>query len=262
MTQRLLLLAVAVTALLLVALGLREDPSRPLVQNHPMSSTSAIRAVDSDASAANEDTSVLTATSNELVATENGDVIRTWGSFVRAKDIAVNCVEAYGRTRCESRTIFDHPYSEFSDEQLSQIYETDAVAAYLYAHRLLIQSSEGKYRRLEEGFNVAIVAVIRSGEQQAFDLILHEDVLIGGISLDPTTRSIDYSALEDRMLWLFVGDQLNLLSATHSAELRSRSEQLSPHVDITAIRGHAEEISNLFRQQKLIVVGDTFTDET
>lgn len=115
----------------------------------------------------------------------DGTIIREWGTFIKARDIRINCrpeaiiIREFPTandyvTKCDSRTEFDHPYALFTDAQLEQIADADAEAAYLLAYRLLVSRSPKESAEVnpERALSFAMNALTHTGEEQVFNLLI------------------------------------------------------------------------------------------
>ena len=188
---------------------------------------------------------------NEIAPEE---VIIEYGDFVHVKEYRRECTKRInvigaGRSElvetCERRFEFDHSYSGFTDTQLAQIAKTDGQAAYLLAHRKLIDPAPGQSQDIEGGLNDLMSAIIRGGGQQAFSLLLDESVFS------------PYRDLDSFFLWSYVGSELGLLTEEQDNRHRMFSAGTS-NTDHAYIRNEAKKIADLLRSQRLIVMGTEF----
>lgn len=150
--------------------------------------------------------------------------------------------------KCERRFEIDHPYALFTDEQLQQIAPTDGEAAFILAHRQLIDLPPGHKPDIESGLNNVMSAIIRGGDRQAF-----------GLLFDPTIFS-PYNDSHSYMVWSYVGIDLGLLSEPQIDQFHRAEATYTPD-KLRSIMDEAQQISDLLRRQRLIVMGTEFKEE-
>jgi len=221
--------------------------------------------VSADANAA----SVVTTT--ELV---DGTVASAWGDFVPARTIRKNCRkiqevirsvphEEDFTTKCDHETVFDHPYASFSDDQLLQIANSDAEAAYLIAHRLLLQPSADKKlgRDPRPGLDFARKALVLSGEKQVFELILagwhfKNFQVWASANGQPTPDQVQRKANE--YFWFKLGRNLGFIEdmdARWTLLLREISRH-SQHFDVEELDKRARVATDGFHRAREHVTGE------
>ncbi len=192
----------------------------------------------------------------------DGVMFRKWGDFIKAKDFRSNCrterqvirdvpkPEDYF-TRCGFRTEFDHPYALFTDEQLEQIADNDWEAAYLLAHRLLIQPSPGKSRdeNPQKGLSYAMNALVHTAEKQIFDLLIQARRFKGRpvwYTVDgvPSAREIRQKAEE--YVWHKAGHDLGFIDDDDYQwrKLHGQMERFEEYFDMNELNSRAETLSD------------------
>jgi len=204
----------------------------------------------------------------------DGTVAREWGDFIKAKDIRIKCrtvqsvvrdvprPEDYYR-KCLHLTEFDHPYAGFTDEQLEQIADYDAEAAYLLAHRLLIQPSPGNTfdENPERGLSYAMNALVQTGEKQVFDLMIEGRhfknwkvwATLNGV---PNTREIREKAEE--YIWYKAGHNLGFIKddGYRWTKLLGIMQRFESYFDMNELNAQAREISDGVTRQRSLVAGE------
>lgn len=190
-------------------------------------------------------------------AQDDREAVFHYGEFVPVTEYRWNCQpgiyyispELFDTIeKCERRFEIDHPYALFTDEQLEQIAPTDGEAAFILAHRQLIDVPSGQKPDIEAGLNNVMSAIIRGGDRQAF-----------GLLFDPTIFS-PYNDSHSYMLWSYVGIDLGLLSDAQIEQF-DRAEATYTPDKLRSIMDEAQQISDLLRRQRLIVMGTEFQED-
>lgn len=88
-------------------------------------------------------------------------------SECRSEDVTEDGVTK-AKQMCKTSLTFDHPYNEFSYEQLLQIHEADAMASYILGMRTFHDHEWRQYLDYEESVNHLHRAAILSGKAQPF----------------------------------------------------------------------------------------------
>lgn len=203
----------------------------------------------------------------------DGTVAREWGDFIKAKDIRIDCrdvrlvvrevprPEDYSR-KCGHFTEFDHPYAGFTDEQLEQIANYDAAAAYLLAHRLLIQPSQGSTvgQNPERGLSHAMNALVQTGEKQVFDLLIEGRhfknwsvwATVNGV---PNAREIREK--EEEYVWYRAGHNIGLIADDDYGwkRLLGTMQRFESYFDMDELNSRAAIISDGIKRQRSLVTG-------
>ena len=205
----------------------------------------------------------------------DGTVAREWGDFIRARDIRINCraVQSVVRnvprpedyfTKCHLKTEFDHPYAEFTDRQLEQIADYDAEAAYLLAHRLLIQPSvNGQIPPAADpsvGLSHAMNALIISGEQQVYDLLLdgrhfRNWMVWSTVGGEPSEKQVIEK--QEEYIWTKAGLNLGFV-AEEDRRWRKLSRQMSSYrdyFDFEEMDATAQRISDGVAKRRSMITG-------
>ncbi len=208
------------------------------------------------------------------VALVDGTVAREWGDFIKAKDIRIKCRTVQSVVRdvprpedfyrdCRHFTEFDHPYALFTDEQLEQIASYDAEAAYLLAHRLLIQPSRGNTidENPERGLSYAMKALVQTGEKQVFDLMIEGRhfknwkvwATLNGV---PNTREIREKAEE--YIWYKAGHNIGFIKNDDHrwTKLLGIMQRFESYFDMNELNAQAKEISDGVTHRRSLVAGD------
>lgn len=218
---------------------------------------------------------VIAEAAHEDAALVDGTVAQEWGSFVRAREIRYDCrderevwrpvpkAEDFSR-RCDTRTVFDHPYELFTPEQLDQIAGHDPVAAYIlgyrileYRHRHQIESG----RMLEDGLSHAITAFVLTGEPQTYDLLIdgrhfpNRSVwsTVGGV---PDEREVREKGEQYR--WLKAGRNLGVIEEDdYRWVLVTREmERYETYFDREALDAGAERLAERLAARRAIETGE------
>lgn len=223
------------------------------VQPSPKSAPTTSRGIV-DGSSPEKPDLVARTPDNRSGSSSQDEVLVEYGEFVPVKEYRRDCsrgIHLLGGDEselietCTRRFEFDHSYADFTDSQLSQIAQNDGQAAFLLAHRQLIDPSEGQTQDIEAGLNNVISAIIHGGGQQAFSLLLDEKVFS------------PYQDNDSFFLWSYVGSELGLLADDQEKRLRMFSS-VTANIEYDRLRERAIEIANRIRSQRLIVTGTEF----
>lgn len=204
-----------------------------------------------------------------------GAIARKWGTFIKARDIYTNCrtvrmvtrdvpqPDDYGK-RCDTRTEFEHPYTEFSDDQLAQIADYDGAAAYLLSYRMLMgQTARDRQdlAGLEAGLSHAMNALILTGESQAFDLLIDGRQFRNRMvwdSVDGVPNEREIREKEEQYKWLKAGRDLGFIE---DDDYRWKSTSLEidrfkQYFDVEELNSRAQQLSEEILQRRSIVEGE------
>ena len=204
----------------------------------------------------------------------DGTVAREWGEFILAKDIRVNCRDvpqviksdlsgAEFLRQCDSVTVFDHPYVFFTDDQLKQIADYDAEAAYLLGYRVLLGSGtdSNSVANLEMGLTYAMKALVETGEKQAFDLLIDgrrfRDWSVWATANEvPTTAQVQEKAEE--YVWHKAGRSLGFIAEEdfHWQELSDVMRRFDKYFDLDDLNRQANDLSMSISESRSRVIGE------
>lgn len=204
----------------------------------------------------------------------DGTVAREWGDFIKAKDIRIDCRDVRQVIRAQPRpedyrrecghvTVFDHPYAGFTDAQLEQIADYDAEAAYLIAHRLLIQPSQGNTidQNPQRGLSYAMYALVQTGEKQVFDLMLagrHFRNWAVWSTVDGVPSPREIREKEEEYIWSKAGHNLGLVDDDDYRwrRLLGVMRRFESYFDQNELNARATEISDGVMERRSRVMGD------
>ncbi|HET6628659.1 MAG TPA: hypothetical protein VFG91_02675 [Woeseiaceae bacterium] len=202
----------------------------------------------------------------------DGSVAREWGTFIEAKDIRVNCrdvqevvrqlprPEDYSR-RCDTKTVFNHPYALFTDAQLEQIAGYDPAAAYLLAYRMLMRPDDKPGGdELEEALSYALNALVWTGEKQVFDLLINGRFFPNRMvwsTVDGMPTAPEIREKKGQYILLKAGRTLGLVPEddfrwTLLSRVMAKHQQ---YFDVEALDEQAEWLSDEIAQRRSIVTG-------
>ena len=204
----------------------------------------------------------------------DGAIVREWGDFIKAMDIRVNCQaeqvvirdvprpEDFVR-KCDVATRFDHPYAAFTDDQLEQIAGHDAEAAYLLAHRLLMQPSPGNSidPNPEQGLTYALNALVQTGEKQVFDLLIdgrHFRNWQVWHTLNGVPNSRQIQEREEEYVWYRAGNNLGFIGDDDNQwkKITDSVRRYESYFDLDELDARAQDISDGILRQRSMVTGE------
>lgn len=204
----------------------------------------------------------------------DGIVAREWGDFIKAKDIRINCRNVRSAVRdvprpedffrkCDHFTEFDHPYAGFTDEQLEQIANVDAAAAYLLAHRLLIQPSQGHTieQNPQRGLSHAMNALVRTGEKQVFKLLIdgrHFKNRLDWATVDGVPSSREIREKEEEYVWSRAGYNIGFIADDDYGwkRLLRTMQRFERYFDMDDLDSQAAKISDGITKNRSLVTGE------
>lgn len=163
----------------------------------------------------------------------DGKVIGTSGRFVRQVTVYQNCGIARTDSGCDLKTYYDHPYKDFSFEDLHQIANFDAVAAFILAERIFTRSDyQARFDGdtwYQAGVNHYLNAAVLSGHTEPYEKML---VARGLMQLGDDYSARNRHKAREMYIWGKVGIDLGYLAANHaSMDIALRYFSRNPSVD-------------------------------
>jgi hypothetical protein len=192
----------------------------------------------------------------------DGKILREYGDFVPVQITYQNCRDTAAGFRCDTAIVFDHPYNDFTHDQLLSMVQFDAVAAYILGHRIFYG---GEYKKFygdtewyQAGTNYLIDSAILSKESQPYQTMLAGRNLVGLSKID---GRLDMNHARESYVWRKAGYELSLLSAD-AARLESIKQRIAQNrfendgVDFDAWNAEATALKNYVLQRQAALTGD------
>ena len=166
---------------------------------------------------------------------QDDDVLAEWGEFVVFRRVATNCRSELVRTnepnisnesvwRCDAKTVPDHPYANFTDEQLKLITSTDGVAALILGKRLRERATtiEG----YQEAIQYLYSAVALTGEPEVFQTLMNEQGILFGTQAGNPAQ--DLAEKSKAYVWAKAGNELGLVNGQSLRKAKGAIEAIAP----------------------------------
>ncbi len=194
----------------------------------------------------------------------DGDVIAQWGEFVVFQRVATNCRFDVFRTdeldlpsssvwRCDTITVPDHPYADFTNEQLRQISESDGAAALILGKRL--RDSAETIESYQEAIQYLYSAVALSGEPDVFEILMDEQgIRFGTHSNNPAQDLADKS---ETYVWAKAGNDLGLVSSQRFKQAKGAIQAIDPN-KIDELDQAATQLAAAFQEERIELTGERF----
>ena len=191
----------------------------------------------------------------------DGKIIQESGEFVREMTVYENCGIAETDFGCDLRTFYDHPYNDFSFEQLNQIADFDAVAAFILAERILKQNMYREHYDGDEWYQTAVnyylrAAVLGDHSEPYVKMLQARNLLV--LSDDYSGKS--RHTARELYVWARAGADLGYLPPNNYALLMAleyfqNNPSVDPNMAIEKLNEEAEAIKQFLISLKANTTG-------
>lgn len=188
---------------------------------------------------------------SSLSSANEGDVIASWGDTVRFHIVATNCRQQSDGSGwgCAPKTVADHPFESFTNEQLEQIADADGAAALILAYRL----SEIDF---EQAKPVARRAFLLTGDATAFHLYLNVANVSAGMSESPTKEQVEMATRA--YVWHAAGEKLGLDTSWSAKNVREKLVEQGYGDYVADADLHIDGLVARIRNERIALVGEDF----